>query len=56
MKLEIDEYNSGMKISEIAKAHDRTNGAICARLKKTWAYRIRSVAGRSGCKIFLKKF
>jgi len=29
-----DEYNSGMKISEIAKAHDRTNGAICARLKK----------------------
>ena len=29
-----EEYNSGMKISEIAKAHDRTNGAIRARLKK----------------------
>ena len=29
-----DEYGSGMKISEIAKAHDRTNGAIRARLKK----------------------
>ena len=28
------EYGSGMKISEIAKAHDRTNGAIRARLKK----------------------
>lgn len=29
-----DEYRSGMKVSEIAKAHDRTNGAIRARLKK----------------------
>ena len=29
-----DEYGSGMKISEIATAHDRTNGAIRARLKK----------------------
>lgn len=29
-----EEYHSGMKISEIAKAHDRTNGAIRARLKK----------------------
>ncbi len=29
-----DEYHSGMKISEIAKLHDRTNGAIRARLKK----------------------
>ncbi|MCD8103558.1 MAG: hypothetical protein LUF35_00810 [Lachnospiraceae bacterium] len=29
-----DEYHSGMGISEIAKAHDRTNGAISARLKK----------------------
>lgn len=29
-----DEYGSGMKISEIAKVHDRTNGAIRARLKK----------------------
>lgn len=29
-----EEYNSGMNISEIAKAHDRTNGAIRARLKK----------------------
>lgn len=28
------EYNSGMKVSEIAKIHDRTNGAIRARLKK----------------------
>ena len=28
------EYGSGMKISEIAKAHDRTNGAILSRLKK----------------------
>ncbi len=33
-----DEYNSGMKISEIVRAHDRTNGAIRARLKKTWTY------------------
>lgn len=31
---ELEEYNSGMKVSEIAKIHDRTNGAICARLKK----------------------
>ncbi len=29
-----EEYASGMKISEIAKAHDRTNGAIHSRLKK----------------------
>lgn len=29
-----EEYNSGLKISEIAKAHDRTKGAIRARLKK----------------------
>ncbi|MCD7745590.1 MAG: DNA helicase RecQ [Lachnospiraceae bacterium] len=29
-----EEYHSGMKISEIAKLHDRTNGAIRARLKK----------------------
>lgn len=29
-----EEYNSCLKISEIAKAHDRTNGAIRARLKK----------------------
>ena len=29
-----EEYASGMKISEIAKAHDRTNGAIRSRLKK----------------------
>ena len=29
-----EEYNSGMKISEIAAIHDRTNGAIRARLKK----------------------
>ena len=28
------EYGSGMKISEIAKAHDRTNGAIRVRMKK----------------------
>ena len=28
------EYGSGMKISEIAKIHDRTNGAIRSRLKK----------------------
>lgn len=29
-----EEYHSGMKIFEIAKIHDRTNGAIRARLKK----------------------
>ena len=29
-----EEYGSGMKISEIAKAHDRTNGAIRVRMKK----------------------
>lgn len=29
-----DEYNTGMKISEIAKLHSRTRGAITARLKK----------------------
>ena len=29
-----EEYNSGMKISEIANIHDRTNGAIRSRLKK----------------------
>ena len=28
------EYNSGMRIPEIAKVHDRTNGAIRSRLKK----------------------
>lgn len=28
------EFASGMKISEIAKAHSRTNGAIRARLKR----------------------
>lgn len=30
----IKEFQAGMKISEIAKAHGRTNGAIRARLKK----------------------
>ncbi len=29
-----EEYGSGMKVSEIAKVHDRTNGAIRARLRK----------------------
>ena len=29
-----EEFNSGMKISEMAKIHDRTNGAIRARLRK----------------------
>ena len=29
-----DEFNAGMKISEMAKNHDRTNGAIRARLRK----------------------
>lgn len=29
-----EEFNSGMKISEMAKVHDRTNGAIRARLRK----------------------
>lgn len=29
-----DEFCSNMKISEIARIHDRTNGAIRARLKK----------------------
>lgn len=29
-----EEYHSGMKISQIAKVHDRTNGAIRSRLKK----------------------
>jgi len=29
-----EEYSSGMKIFEIARVHDRTNGAIRARLKK----------------------
>ena len=29
-----EEYHSGMNFSEIAKAHNRTNGAIRARLKK----------------------
>lgn len=29
-----NEFQSGMKIAEIAKAHGRTNGAIRARLKK----------------------
>ena len=33
----IGEFQSGMKISEIAKAHSRTNGAIRSRLKK-YAY------------------
>ena len=28
------EFELGMEISEIAAIHDRTNGAICARLKK----------------------
>lgn len=28
------EFEQGMEISEIAAIHDRTNGAICARLKK----------------------
>lgn len=30
----VREYHSGMKMSEIAKEHGRTNGAIVARLKK----------------------
>lgn len=30
----VNEFQSGMKISEIAKEHGRTNGAIRARLKK----------------------
>ena len=29
-----EEFNGGMKIFEIAKIHDRTNGAIRARLRK----------------------
>ena len=29
-----EEFNAGMKISEMAKIHDRTNGAIRARLRK----------------------
>ena len=29
-----EEFNSGMKISEMAQIHDRTNGAILARLRK----------------------
>ncbi len=29
-----EEFNAGMKISDMAKIHDRTNGAIRARLKK----------------------
>ncbi len=29
-----EEFNAGMKISEIAKIHDRTNGAIRSRLRK----------------------
>ncbi len=29
-----EEFNSGMKISDMAKSHDRTNGAIRARLRK----------------------
>ena len=29
-----EEFNAGMKISEMAKIHDRTNGAIRSRLKK----------------------
>ena len=29
-----EEFNSGLKISEMAKIHDRTNGAIRARLRK----------------------
>ncbi|MBB2181842.1 DNA helicase RecQ [Lachnospiraceae bacterium MD1] len=29
-----EEFNGGMKISEIAKTHNRTNGAIRARLRK----------------------
>jgi ATP-dependent DNA helicase RecQ len=29
-----EEFNAGMKISEMAKNHDRTNGAIRARLRK----------------------
>lgn len=33
----IGEFQSGMKISEIAKAHSRTNGPIRSRLKK-YAY------------------
>jgi hypothetical protein len=30
----VDEYKSGMSISDIAKTHNRTNGAISSRLKK----------------------
>jgi len=33
-KLLDEEFDSGMKISEMAKIHDRTNGAIRARLRK----------------------
>lgn len=29
-----EEFNGGMKIFEITKIHNRTNGAICARLRK----------------------
>ncbi|MCM1143681.1 MAG: hypothetical protein NC318_08070 [Blautia sp.] len=45
-----EEYSSGMKISEIAKLHERTNGAIRARLKKhgliEWYY---MASGRLFC-------
>lgn len=30
----MEEYKAGKKIAEIAKIHQRTNGAITARLKK----------------------
>lgn len=29
-----EEFKGGMKISEMAKIHNRSNGAICARLRK----------------------
>lgn len=30
----IDEYHEGLKVKDIAKAHERSNGAIMARLLK----------------------
>ncbi len=30
----IAEYKAGMKLSEIAKAHGRTNGAVISRLQR----------------------
>ena len=30
----LEEYRAGLKVKEIAKAHERSNGAITARLEK----------------------